>query len=693
MYRLTDSYKYKNQYTFDLVKENGKNYRHIVDGCVMSSSIQQYFNNEGGNGDWLKLNFMLGSKSTHMQYNFSVPTIPWATAILEDFNYLKYGWQNITERGLLISPIYAESSYPYTANTFVFGVRDGVGSLYYPEMPEPSVSVTPKNVPISGVVTCNNAIPNYDTEYSPSLYEWIVNGKSESLQPTSQFLYTVNDYGETEFVLSVFSHNNWYIRTGVNYTNTVVSSSSVSISIETFRSDGTPSTTFAVNEEVVYIIRNTTYNPIQTIQSVQVDINGTTQTINIPTFGSKYKATTIYNKIGDATILCNVKTMDNQQKYFSKRLNITDMVSKTYYVDLSKEYEEGQKWKLKYVIYDDFEDQEITPALATDFKNKYHVAKMYDEYVATCPTGTPEAIMCRGIKQSTFFVEWSFVRDTIMAIPTMTLTVDANRYVISWDYLSDSLKISGSLTQRIRYGNFVKDLSCPNALHKINVRFSYNPSTRLLELYYSTNGKTWINSGFSVIISTFSSVQVSTQNTIHTGIGYIHIEADIVNEDEFGNGLDGVFVKGSENYPLTYFEMYDRIKLGGTGVFADIYKCKNWRQTPNSVFTVDSQKQFEINVWNADKYGPWMLRFVNAVDLSGTTLLNGIMYNVPSGTLNNLLITTTYNMFIVWNDSYKKGNKIVFVRSSNRFTGIDKRSDIIGSTINSISGFATLEGN
>jgi len=276
----------------------------------------------------------------------------------------------------------------------------------------------------------------------------------------------------------------------------------------------------------------------------------------------------------------------------------------------------------------------------------------------------------------------------------MALTIDGSRYAITWNYISDSLQMSGSIKKRIKYGTFVKDLECPNALIKIGCRFAYtyNPIFGyILKFYYTTNGTTWVDSGFTQSIASFSTLSVTSQQTSNTGLGYINIEADSVDETIFGNGMNGVYTKGSENYPFTYNEMYDRIKYGGVGKFADRYKCRNWRQVTNSLFAIDKSKQFEIDVWDPHKYGPWMLRFLYGADFTGVTLMNGIMYNISRGTITNLLITTTFNMFITWNDNYGVGNKIILVRCANRFTGVDKRSDIIGSTMKSVSGIATLE--
>jgi hypothetical protein len=184
-----------------------------------------------------------------------------------------------------------------------------------------------------------------------------------------------------------------------------------------------------------------------------------------------------------------------------------------------------------------------------------------------------------------------------------------------------------------------------------------------------------MNNNFS-----FTSMFVKGDCDSHSGYGYIQIEANSVSNDWGGN-----LIKGSEEYPFTYPEMVERIIPDGLGEFADIYRCRNWREV-NSDLVCDIDQQYHIDVWNALRYGPWMLRFrkANAI-FSGVTLSNGIIYNIAEQRQQNLFVTTIYNMFITWNGT----SKVTLYKYRNRYTGNDNRVDLIGSTIKSEAGFVT----
>jgi hypothetical protein len=612
---------------------------------------------------------LLEDGSTDSQFDFPIPALTYGTTLTnDDYRYINNGWENIDVIG---------DRYNSTKNS-VYGFRDGVGPLYFPELPIPIITASDFITTVGSTITLGiEDYVNYNLLYEPSLYGWYKNNNAAPFavggEPASHDVpLAITTKGIIPIEVRVHSHNDWY--TVKNYTSirSLINQSTITLSLKTNNSNGVNTDTFIVNDSVQIEVNAT---PDTDVKSYWINFDGTW--INARIYTVKFKS------IGPVNILGRILLKDGTMMYTSKTINIAEYPSKTYYVDLSIEYENKLKFKLNNVIYDNFEDQSIDPAFSTPFKNDYLVKRMYDEYVASYYFGTTNAQMTTGILNGNFNVEWSFVRDTESSNPKMIVNIDGMDISAEWNYIDNLLNIfnGDSILYRIPYGPYSPDLSCPNALHKMFCKFVMINGN--FSFMYSVDGTTY-KDRYLTKYTSFSLASVNADADSHSGYGVVFIEADNVNT-QFGNGL--ALVKGSEEYPFTYPEMVVRISPNGTGVFADIYKCRYWRETKDYLES-DKDKQFHIDVWNPDKYGPWMLRFYMAdVNLTGTTLSNGIICNIPSyPTPYQLHITTTYNMFITWNGSKAK---IILEKYFNRYTGKDKRVDIIGSTIKSEGGFLT----
>lgn len=657
----------------------------IVDQCVFSEPYSGFQSNIVATNVFRNLFEYIRSGNSN-QFGFSIPTLTWDITTLtdDDYKYNQGGWELITiggDRGSI--------------NRYTYGRRDGVGPLYFPEMPSIQISASSVVTNEGDSISFQNSDGSFDSTYLPSSYNWIFPDKEENVTTPNGYIdYVVGFIGIDNILAEVNTRNEWYSTISSIAIRSLIDQNDVDMIINTYKIDPQSSSdTFNIYEDVfVEVVNNTISSGI--IDYVRVYIGDDIRSLyglSEYTFSDGFL--TNFSSIGDISIVVVAILTDGSSVYFDKTITLIDTLAKTYYVDLSREYEDSKWIELDYGIFDDFEDGSISINFNSEFRQNYTVERMADELVAV---GTDDVIVMRGVKQDDFIVEHSFVRDESDPIPRLSLFMDNDEVAIEWDYISDKLNIyyrDGKFNITVvKYGTFTKDLSCPNSLRKLYVRSEYkyeDGNINELTVYYRLDpNDPWVKTTFSEELEPFSDMSVRVQMDNGSGIGYIGIQANAVDESIFdGSG------NGSEESPFTYKEMYDRIKDGGDPLLVEPYyttfKCRNWRILDKETLSVDRSRHYHIDVWNPDLYGPWMLVFRDMfgvdVNFTGTTLSNGIMYNMSSSSQYDLLITTLFDMWVVWNGS----GKIGYIRDKTKYTGDDLRVDIIGSTIKSNNGTYT----
>jgi len=604
-------------------------------------------------------------------------------ALQNQFNYLSDDW--ITASSMLPDPSYFPSNFKtYLDELPTYGTRDGRGALVFPTLPIPYISYTPKFLTINDVLTMDISNIDYENDYKTIYIYWAINGIF--LGAGTPIQYTISDYGRIDIRLSVWSRNQFYYKSNTTSTYSLINIDDIDIDINTYNGNNNLTTTFDINETVKIEVVNKTDNIDNAINDVDIIIsNEVLDTLSIPTYLDSSSTDTTFSYIGDVTIIAKVHTIDGRTKYFYKIITINDVIGNTYYVDLSQEYEDDKWLELNYGLYDDFENGYIGQGFASDFKFNYSVISMYDELVAN---GTKKALLVTGVLDGDFKIEWSFVRSSEDDDPHffIDLKIDnvSNPIMVSWDFISDSLLVYDSDRRyRVKYDAHVKDLDCPNTIHKINIYANYDSYNGKLNMYYDLDAidDTRVHFYFKQI-SSFDVMSIYFEGTNESGLGYIGVQANNVDQIAFGG--EG---NGSTEYPFTYQEMYDRISIDNNdGNYNDKYLCRNSRIVSNqSSFFINPIYNYRIDVWDPHKYGPWMLVFdINSDILFINTILsNGIIYNREYKNAN-LLITMIYDMFITWNGA---NNKIGIIRYPNKYVKDDIRADLIGSTIKSVGGF------
>lgn len=660
-----------------------------VQGCVFSGPSAGYFDSIFITQAFRNLLPFSSIPVDENQFGFSIPSLTWNINTLtdSDYNYLANGWQLIDTDANRFSSV----------NAYTYGERrDGVGALYFGEMATPAISASDFLVEIGDDVTLGNSVLNFDTDYLPSYYFWNLGFNDTYTTTASQgeVVYTIEDNGVLPVIMTVYSHNEWYSKRARTQLRSVIDTDIITFDLNFYDLEsGDEINTVECGNSFSVSVTNTTSGS-DIVDTVILRMGNNSYRFNTSEIGDYLDNKRVnyrYYDIGLKTVTLEVYTTDGRVVIFDKNIDVIDIIRDPYYVDLSIEYSDDKWLDLNYGIYDDFEDGTISTDFSSEFRNNYNVISMRDEQVAN---GVAQSsVIIGGIKFGEFRVEWSFVRTEVDDIPDMFIVIDDNVYRFDWDYISDAINAyDGDYKQKIVYGNFIKDLSCPNAFDTIQIKVEFVPdsdTTGTLKMYYITDGDEWIYSGFSRDVGLFTNATVLIEGTENTGAGYIGIQAEEIDDELFtGQG------NGSEEFPFTYEEFYDRVKFDAdneiSAIYGDTFMCRNWRKVRRGTFNINRDLNFHINVWNPHLYGPWMLVFDNMrtdVDFAGTTLSNGIIYNTSVGDYD-LYVTTTYDMFIVWNNS----GRIGLYRYTGRYTGIDERVDIIGSTIKSVNGFYTESG-
>jgi len=611
------------------------------------------------------------------------------SAINGSFDYKNSSWDTIdyfyTDEGQI-----DDDDKSYLNDIDAYGRRDGVGALWFNPMTPTSPSVIPNIVSRGDSIALKNNDAGYDALFEPIGYRWVIDGDiTDTTAHLGALGVTFDSIGVKYLDMIVYSHNRFYDVSSRGMVRVTIDAVDVLVELTTEDSFGVATSSFDVGDDVIIEVINRIDDDDDNILSTHIIVDDNQFSIYIPSNGDRSIVRYRFDTIGVYPIVCKVVTLDGMTHYFNTSVTVSEALGATYYVDLSEEYEDGKWLDMNYGVYDDFESGYISSYLNSSFISNYTVVRMHDELVAT---GTDKVGIITGIKHGDFNVEWSFVRDSEDDRPSVEVVADGYVVEVVWDFIDDAITVvvDGN-TSTIKYRTFIKDLSCPGSLPRIHISVNYNADDGITVLGYNVDDgddEKWVGTLIDAEFGEFSNMLVSTQCDTGSGLGYVGIKADDVDEKLFTG-----YGNGTELAPYTYTEMYNRIKddRDSEGEMYDNYLCRNSRRVDGDgvQFTVDRDKRYHIDVWNPHLYGPWVLIFYRTsrdVSFDGVTLSNGVIYNIPSGYISNLLITTTYDMFITWNGP---DNKIGFMRNTNQYTENDTRSDIIGSTIKSVGGVFT----
>jgi len=624
---------------------------------------------------------------------------------LDDLQYTSPDWIGTSAIGGVRGTADDKPFYYNTPNslTDVFGKRDGIGPLYFPELPSYRIDSDPRYANLNdNVHIFNTTSATYDTNNIFNEYVWDVDSNeyyttsgAVSVSATSRGISQVSSY--------IKSFNGWYDNPADNYTQFIVTTPG-HVEVDTYLSDSdtTPTHEFEIGTSLYLRISNLVEDTPSIVSMgvtwgdplfpyhMDIPID------NIQNYGDVINIPYTYNIVGDVDI--NVSGMKIDGISFSENVSvrITDVVNRSeYYVDFDAKYESDKDISLAYGLYDDFEDGHINGLWNADFFNEYNPVTLWhddsdDKFVAI---GINKSIIMSGIKYGKFNTEFSFVRKNISCTPRMYLNIDGNETYIEWDYIQDSINIydASVLTYVKRKYGVVgnKDLTCSDSLRRIWVKVEFDPLVAYDGTPYITMriyGKTkrdnaWIslyNSNFGE----FNSMTVKVEGTYECGFGEILMEADYINET-----ISGMVSNGTEDLPFTYSEFVDRITDGGDGEFRDIYHCRGYREAESNII-INDDNFYEIDAWDSTLYGPWVINFYGTknknVSLVGCVISDGVIYNRTSNSIGNLFVTNMYNMFVTWNNL----GKIIFERT-RWIDDATKTTNIIGCTINSNNGFKT----
>jgi len=582
------------------------------------------------------------------------------------FYYMSTEWDSISH---MIDRSHARDINGYILSTSDYGKRDGKGALYFRPMEPVAVDVSPKRITSPTDVTFKLTDSTYDADFQPNSYIWYI---GDDTLFTSAPVVRVEDVGLTEAKVYVYSHNAFYSVHNTSYVK-YVGVFDDDILIYTTNDDGTVTNEFEIGDNVhIYVQNNTTTNDIS---SIKVRYNGRESVIHPTPNGGTSSFTTVYDTINIEHIFCDVYFTYNSMTTISHTIRINDiLIPEVYYVDLSKEYSDKYDSSLKYAIYDDFEDGSISSHFNTEFVSNYSVSTMFDDKVAT---GTSLAKIIDGLLYGIFKLEWSFVRTSEDDFPYYIISTDIGDVSITWDFIKNIVIIEyNGYIKKLFYGEHILDLNCPDAINTLYADASYDTDSDELLLSFGFDYDEYIVND-SIHLS-FNELSVKTRCTTNTGLGFVSIQSESVDTTLF----DG-FIKGTEEYPFTFNDMYDSMISDGVSIYS-IYKCRNYRVITRediNYFNAGYLHKYHIDAWDSDMYGPWVMVFdvPFSVYMANLTLSNGIIYNIVNGYNNDLYISTLFDMIISWNGS--SDNNVLFVPTVTRYSGTDKRVDIVGSTI------------
>lgn len=670
-----------------------------------------------------------------------------------NFQYLDpEGWIDISVSGIKNTLNYdgvIKEEYAVPPMTSFSRWRDGIGPLTFPTMGTPYVSAS---VDETSATVGDVSGGTYDTLYSPGYYEWfwddynILNKEYTSSTDVFSATHEFSESGEHVVDITVHSHNYWYklstsIPVEISFTSasydyillrTSASCFDGEIQVLTYETTANNVLSAYTFDEIIVSATNTSPYDVddEIFDSWGVDWaegagfnksyywqNNFSGQFTYP-YGT-YDERNRYISSGHHYVFFGLRTNDRSVSASWLPVQLYERPRRTYYVDLDEYYEvSGNKWIYKqYGIYDTFESGSLDTEWGTLFKGTYGVVDMWGNKCAS--NGT--ANLFSDPTYYNFEFEWQFARTTKDFNPYFTIKSSTEDILkVEWDYDNDVVKLYHYGTQyNIKYKlsdwGYVKDLRCPNSLRFLPIKVVYVPESEfgdgLIHVYIKWQNE-WVE--YTGVLAGGGIededkrlyMEVSTDAT--TGFGYIKLQSQC--------GLP--YMNGSEDLPLTYIEFYRMTTFEDDGIFdnglatADyrsIFKMKNYRKVTRP-YDILEYKYFEIDAWDLDTYGPWMLIYdlhfstpqkgrTYKVSWQDTILKNGIIYNIREETsqgkyVPNIELTYLYDMFVVWNSpNLNDVNNIYhgYIRiMGNEVPNRDYRelfSDYIGSTIKSERGF------
>lgn len=678
--------------------------------CVFSSNITNLTDQPGGIFEHRKFKNLIVDEG-YNQFNWPIASACGEALITLsqslNFDYIGTDWVTISAvSGVQIN------EYDNVQDRFT-SIRDGIGPFTFVEMPDVYISANPDSVAMTESAVFTNRDTSYDVTYLPNGYEWDFGDDNVSATTSGGVEHTYLLPNYYDISMDVYSRNRWYSKTTDIKYRVELSGSDYTLDLYKWTTDGfdtflVSATSASIFDTIVMSAVNVSEYPedIVVYESWSHDFSDT-YSGNISSDlndGFKYSNGTedeshIYISSGVYDVYFTAKQSDNTLITKYKTLDVYNHDQSIYYVDLSLEYEDINTWITKpTIINDDFEIGALDSGWGVTFKSMYGVATMWDEMVAY-GDGSVTQLLDNPFHYD-FDAEFSFVREeretnTIFEIKSILNSV----LKIEWDYVGDRILVYhyGELIivpYNLKDYGYVKDLRCSNSLRKLKIKIT-NDDGGNLTFQYSMDGVNWINTTIldDRSISDVDKrllVDVTTNDT--TGFGYIRIQSKY--------GLPYTF--GSEDVPLTYNEFKARVEINGIGDYNDKYLCRNHRKIAEPL-NVNSSKYYEIDSWDMDRYGPWMIivdyntnitKYEGGSDVSfvGCMISNGIIYNLAESSNGNryainLKLSFAYDMFIVWQGvSSSSNNGVIELLKSKWMNRTSEYKEIVGGTIKSENG-------
>jgi len=264
---------------------------------------------------------------------------------------------------------------------------------------------------------------------------------------------------------------------------------------------------------------------------------------------------------------------------------------------------------------------------------------------------------------------------------------------IIWEYLNSRMRVTKRSNQEnytyvddtIPYSSsvYAYDLRCDNSLRQIDFRITNDTEDGNIELYYTLSNSTeqQYDGDLGTINGHMPNVWMNVSgNTLKSGFGYFDLNAN------YGFG----YMRGSEDYPLTYTQFRDFIGNASSVKYGDIFKLRGYRSIQLDKFAQIKADDIYFMDWDNSLYGPWIFNFANGslpeaqkiqnytVDLSKVSMYNGIIYNSYSLTyFGTLKIRKLFDVMLTW----KKSNGTILFTTTYRRDSKYLTYNMFGSTI------------
>lgn len=612
----------------------------------------------------------------------------------EDLKYTGDSWKDITVSGGRLP----SNINPLNFNSDMsFGRRDGVGALYFPEMPIPYIKKL-DNIIINVPTTIETGDVNYD-DYLPEKYEWSIRLSGRLLNTfttdSRQLEYTFVENGSYKVQLSTTSYNGWYIIEAEIRNILVFGGEEKTVELTLYKIPFNSSEPEDVINNEITVFDRLMISVTDNIENQNIFIEDSGVFWDLENRGDNQRFITqysggrdeyyspTYTSVGDYNVVFAARYNDRISYYETFPITVVDNIQDVLYVDLLESYSNSKKiLGYNYFLIDNFKLGSIKEEWNSSFTTGYNVKEMWDENVAY---GTDEVTIIDGIGTEDFSIEFSFLRITGNDIPKFIFKSKNGEedysLDISWSFINDRIILDdGTNKNYIKYDVGNKDLLCPDSVRKINFMITNEANSDQVIVRYKINDDVnWIT-GKVLNVSIYDSIQLLADCTNDVGIGYLSIKTQSITAENNMNK------NGSENYPIT-FEEFKKYTEDGTPNINTKFLLRNYRTINSGTFNIADNMFYEIDAWDNSKYGPWVLKFGddfnNPVKFSGTKISNGIIFNTLDQK-TKLHISFLYNMFVVWNSE-----DVVLVRSKWKYTNNDKRTDIKGSTLYNANKYST----